>query len=274
MNYITRNAFDRLNGGKVEAGDILYCLRGSTIGKTARNHFAEGAIASSLVIIRANRRAYQDFLYFFLTSPTGQVLARSTTTALAQPNLSVRALANYKLLLPPLPEQKAIAAVLGALDDKIELNRRMNETLETMARALFQSWFVDFDPVRAKSEGRRPEGMDDETARLFPGRGLRNQNLGMIPSGWTPGDVGQIAVVVDCLHTKKPERHIEGKVYLQLNNIRDDGLLDLSDTFLISDEDYENWTSRFKSSGRRLRQYQCWPCRSRCPNPPMDLKQL
>ena len=72
------------------------------------------------------------------------------------------------LPLPPLAEQKAIAAVLGALDDKIELNRRMNATLEAMARALFQSWFVDFDPVRAKLDGRPPAGLDPATAAFFP----------------------------------------------------------------------------------------------------------
>ena len=70
--------------------------------------------------------------------------------------------------VPPLPEQKAIASVLGALDDKIELNRRMNATLEAMARALFQSWFVDFDPVRAKLDNRQPIGLNKATADLFP----------------------------------------------------------------------------------------------------------
>ena len=87
--------------------------------------------------------------------------------------------------LPPLAEQKAIAAVLGALDDKIELNRRMNATLEAMARALFQSWFVDFDPVRAKLDGRHPAGLDPATAALFPDALPRLRPLGHIPKGWT-----------------------------------------------------------------------------------------
>jgi type I restriction enzyme S subunit len=85
--------------------------------------------------------------------------------------------------LPPLAEQKAIAGVLGALDDKIELNQRMNATLEAMARALFQSWFVDFDPVRAKREGRPPVGLDAETAALFPAT-FQDSPLGPIPRGW------------------------------------------------------------------------------------------
>ena len=84
---------------------------------------------------------------------------------------------------PPLPEQKAIASILGALDDKIELNRRMNATLEAMARALFQSWFVDFDPVRAKLDGRQPVGLDDATAALFPAS-FQDSPLGPIPAGW------------------------------------------------------------------------------------------
>jgi len=87
------------------------------------------------------------------------------------------------VLLPLLAEQKAIAGVLGALDDKIELNRRMNATLEAMARALFQSWFVDFDPVRAKLDGRQPVGLDSGTAALFPGH-LEDSTLGHIPKGW------------------------------------------------------------------------------------------
>ncbi len=85
--------------------------------------------------------------------------------------------------LPPLAEQKAIAAVLGALDDKIELNRRMNATLEAMARALFQSWFVDFDPVRAKLDGRPPAALDPATAALFPDS-FHDSPLGHIPTGW------------------------------------------------------------------------------------------
>ncbi len=90
---------------------------------------------------------------------------------------------DFRFALPPLAEQKAIAAVLGALDDKIELNRRMNATLEAMARALFQSWFVDFDPVRAKLDGRQPPGLDPATAALFPNE-FEDSELGHIPKGW------------------------------------------------------------------------------------------
>ena len=100
------------------------------------------------------------------------------------------------LLLPPLPEQRAIAHVLGTLDDKIELNRRMNATLEEMARALFKSWFVDFEPVRAKMEGRwRPgeslPGLPAHLHHLFPDR-LVDSALGEIPEGWEVRGLGEV----------------------------------------------------------------------------------
>ena len=94
-------------------------------------------------------------------------------------------------LLPPLRDQHAIAHILGSLDDKIELNRRMNETLDAMARALFKSWFVDFDPVRAKVDGRKPSGMDAETVSLFPSEFVES-GLGAIPKGWEVGTLGML----------------------------------------------------------------------------------
>jgi type I restriction enzyme S subunit len=105
------------------------------------------------------------------------------------PNVSRDQLANLKIKLPPLPEQHAIATVLGKLDEKIELNRRMNATLEGMARALFKSWFVDFDPVRAKMGDKQPFGMDAATAALFP------SSLDDLPEGWTEVTLEKIAAL-------------------------------------------------------------------------------
>ena len=105
--------------------------------------------------------------------------------------------------VPTLGEQRAIAHILGTLDDKIELNRRMSETLEAMARALFKSWFVDFDPVRAKAEGRDP-GLPKPIADLFPDR-LVDSELGEIPAGWGVRPIGDLAEVVGG-STPKTER--------------------------------------------------------------------
>jgi type I restriction enzyme S subunit len=112
-----------------------------------------------------------------------------------QDNINLETLDRLRFPLPPLPEQRAIAHILGTLDDKIELNRRMSETLEAMARALFKSWFVDFDPVRAKAEGRDP-GLPQPLADLFPAR-LVDSELGEIPEGWAMKPVGEHIVNFD-----------------------------------------------------------------------------
>ena len=111
-------------------------------------------------------------------------------TGSVQDNINLQILDELRFPLPPLPEQRSIAHVLGTLDDKIELNRRMNQTLEAMARAIFQDWFVDFGPVRAKTEGWEPylpPGLWD----LFPDR-LAGSELGEIPEGW------EVKVLKDC----------------------------------------------------------------------------
>ena len=107
----------------------------------------------------------------------------------AIPSTSREEFYSLPVLVPPLSEQRAIAHVLGTLDDKIELNRRMNETLEAMARALFKSWFIDFEPVRAKMAGRDP-GLPQHLADLFPNR-LVDSELGPIPEGWEATSLGK-----------------------------------------------------------------------------------
>ena len=102
---------------------------------------------------------------------------------------------SLEIPLPPLPEQRRIAHILGTLDDKIELNRRMNQTLEAMARAIFQDWFVDFGPVRAKLEGREPY-LPPELWALFPDR-LADSELGEIPEGW------EVMALADCLNVAR-----------------------------------------------------------------------
>ncbi len=101
----------------------------------------------------------------------------------SNPSLSRDTFGALLLPMPPLDVQQAIACIMGALDDKIELNRRMNRTLEGLARAIFQSWFVDFDPVRAKAAGRTPHGLAPHLAALFPAT-FENSELGEIPKGW------------------------------------------------------------------------------------------
>jgi type I restriction enzyme S subunit len=122
-------------------------------------------------------------LYYYLGPEFQDVIRERTIHGSTVERIALIEFPKFPLRLPSLAEQKAIAAVLGALDDKIELNRRMNATLEAMARALFQSWFVDFDPVRAKLDGRQPVGIDKATADLFP-NSFEESELGLVPQGW------------------------------------------------------------------------------------------
>jgi type I restriction enzyme S subunit len=136
-------------------------------------------------IVRANGEADTRFLlYAFSAADISGYLTGSTMPKLTQGNMN-----RIPLLTPPIPEQRAIAHILGTLDDKIELNRRMNETLEAMARAIFKSWFVDFDPVRAKAEGRDP-GLPKAIADLFPNR-FEDSELGEIPVAWRVGTLDE-----------------------------------------------------------------------------------
>jgi len=150
----------------------------------------ECALGQNLVLLRADgRKLFPPFLRWLVrgTDWWEQVGTFINVGAVFE-SLRCADIPNFKMPLPPLAEQRAIAGVLGALDDRIELNRRMNETLQALARALFQSWFVDFDPVRAKAEGRPPYGMDAATAALFPAE-FQDSDLGEIPKGWEAGTV-------------------------------------------------------------------------------------
>ena len=144
-------------------------------------------------IVRGNNNANTRFLMYALS----ELDISGYLTGSTMPKLTQGSMNRIPVPLPPLPEQRAIAHILGTLDDKIELNRRMNKTLEDMARALFKSWFVDFDPVRAKMEGRwRPgeslPGLPAEHYDLFPDR-LVDSELGEIPEGWGVRTLGEIA---------------------------------------------------------------------------------
>lgn len=145
----------------------------------------ECALGQNLVLLRSDgSRVFPPFLRWLVRGPDWwEQIGTFINVGAVFDSLKCADIPNFKMPLPPIAEQKAIAAVLGALDDKIELNRRMNATLEAMARALFQSWFVDFDPVRAKPAGRKTDGSEGPTAALFSSA-LQDSPLGKIPMGW------------------------------------------------------------------------------------------
>ena len=183
----------------LDAGDYVVSSSG-TIGRVAKVSEDDLPCMLNTSVIRMRpkdgRLLDRRFLRYFLTSSLFQEQIHALASGSVQVNYGPTHLKQMWLSVPPMPEQQAIAHVLGTLDDKIELNRRMNETLEEMARALFKSWFVDFDPVRAKMEGRwrcgeSLPGLPADLYDLFPDRIVPSE-LGEIPEGWEVGKLSDI----------------------------------------------------------------------------------
>ena len=146
-----------------------------------------------MALVRPNcgRLLPRYFLYYFLSSEFQAFLKARTIHGSTVERLPLTDFPSYPVRLPPLETQRAICRVLAALDDRINLLRQTNATLESIAQAIFKSWFVDFDPVRAKAEGREPDGMDAATAALFPAE-FEESKLGLIPKGWRAGDLAML----------------------------------------------------------------------------------
>ncbi len=196
FNFITPTHAERLKNAIVQRGDIIFTHAGN-IGQVAfipeNSSFNRYVISQRQFYMRCDKsKVIPEFIVAYFKTPEGQHKLLANRSQVGVPSIArpVTYLRTIEIPLPALPEQRAIAHILGTLDDKIELNRRMNETLEAMARAIFKSWFVDFDPVRAKAEGR-DTGLPKEIAGLFPD-GFEDSELGEIPRGWKVTSVGEV----------------------------------------------------------------------------------
>jgi type I restriction enzyme S subunit len=182
----------------VSPGDLLFAWSGS-VG-IYRYAGPKAALNQHIFRVVAKPGIDQGFLRYLLLScvPLFQLHVQDKRTTMG--HVTKKDLQRIRVRIPPLQEQRAIAHILGTLDDKIELNRRMSETLEAMARALFKAWFVDFEPVRAKMEGRWQRGqslpgLPAHLYDLFPDR-LVDSELGEIPEGWRVGTIGDCCIQI------------------------------------------------------------------------------
>jgi type I restriction enzyme, S subunit len=200
VNEINHRAF-KGSGARFQNGDTLLaritpCLEN---GKTAYVDFLDdkevGHGSTEFIVLSGIEGVSDDlFVYYLSRYPEFRnfAIVRMEGSSGRQ-RVPAPTLKKYTFACPSYDEQRAIAHILGSLDDKIELNRRMNQTLEAMARAIFKSWFVDFDPVRAKAEGR-PTGLPDDIAALFPDS-FEDSEIGKIPKGWGVRKLGNVANV-------------------------------------------------------------------------------
>ncbi len=252
-----RGGGSRFHNGDTLMARITPCLEN---GKIAHYHAAEAVSkahgSTEFIVIRGRPDVTDNDFAYYLTkwNEVREYAISQMTGTSGRQRVPVGSLDHLTVPVPSLPEQRAIAHVLGALDDKIELNRRMNETLEAMARALFKSWFVDFDPVRAKAALKRSslitpprggsdwsveraraylpaarglaqvglDGMDDSIADLFPDR-LVDSELGPIPEGWEFKSLSECIKVARGLSYKGSGLSSDGMPMHNLNSVYEGG---------------------------------------------------
>ena len=182
---------ERLSKYTLQEGDIVFSRVGSVDRRAYVHKEEDGWLFSGRCLrVRVDRDKIDPYyLSAYFGLPSFKEYIRSIAVGATMPSLNTSLLEGVPIILPPEPQQKFISEIAYAIEAKIELNQRMNKTLEGMARAIFKSWFVDFDPVHAKAEGREPEGMDSRTAALFPSAFTPDA----LPEGWTQETLGRVA---------------------------------------------------------------------------------
>ena len=236
---INQSDADRLSKHIVKVGDIVYSRRGDVTKKALITKSEEGMFCGTgCLLVRPGKEIDSRFLTYHLSTPQNQEWIKRHAIGATMPNLNTSILSNVPLIVPSKSTQKAIAHILGSLDDKIELNRQMNETLEAMAQALFKSWFVDFDPVmdnalaagnpipdalKAKAEQRQQlhdteAGQNNSPASAhhahFPNAFEFHEDMGWIPEGWEISNAGNEFTTVGGAtpSTKTPEFWDDGQI--------------------------------------------------------------
>ena len=222
--FVSNEKAEQLSQNKARPGDLVFTQRG-TLGQVAiipAKPFAEYIVSQSQMKVTLNpEKADVGFMYYLFGSEEQLRHIRNSSIQTGVPHTNLGILRKTPVKIPPLKIQQEIASILGSLDDRIALLRETNTTLEAIAQALFKSWFVDFDPVRAKQEGREPEGMDAYTAALFP-NSFEESELGLVPKGWV---VKSLAELMDIAGGTQPPANefidLPRDGYIRLIQIRD-----------------------------------------------------
>ena len=279
--FITEKLAKQLENCCVSNGDLVFPHRGS-IGEVGLvdNKFPQYMMSSSLMKLRCNPNiADSEFIYYFFKSHQGRYELLKNASQVGTPGIGqpLTSLKNIAIKLPPLEEQRKISKILSDLDDKIHLNTQINQTLESIAQAIFKSWFIDFEPVRAKIAAKQ-EGKDPElaamcaisgksegelqqmpraefaelraTAALFPDE-LVDSELGEVPKGWEYKKLKDLCRVINGRAYKNTEFKDQGTPIVRIQNLTGGGKtvfsdLDLPQDKLIEKEDFiYAWSATF-----------------------------
>lgn len=226
--FIAAEGYDSwMNRGLPEPGDVVMTTE-APLGEIGQIDNRKVALGQRLITLRGKPDVLNNtYLKFAMQAAfvQNQLKARSTGTTVL--GISQRELRKIEIPFPPLSEQRRIAHILGVLDEKIELNRQMNETLEATARAIFKSWFVDFDPVKAKVEGRKPACTETEIAALFPSA-FQDSPLGEIPQGSLVRTLGDLSHRSQYGYTASAKNEIVGPKFLRITDINKKAGIDWS----------------------------------------------
>lgn len=192
--FVSDEKAERLKTNTARPGDIVFTQRG-TLGQVSvvpTNTFPRYVVSQSQMKLTVDSaKADARYVYYACTAQDFVAQVHNNAVAAGVPHINLGTLRSLEIPLPEIEQQVAAADTLSSIDDRIDLLRKTNATLESIAQALFKSWFIDFDPVRAKAEGREPEGMDAATAALFPAE-FEESALGWIPKGWSWSSLGAL----------------------------------------------------------------------------------
>jgi type I restriction enzyme S subunit len=228
--YLTEEHAAELNNVQVAENDVLLNITGDSVARSCQvaTDVLPARVNQHVAIVRPDpTQLWPRFLRYYLISPSMQAEMLSLAAVGATRNaLTKGMIESFEVLAPAdVEEQRAIAHVLGSLDDKIEVNRRMNETLEGIARAIFKSWFVDFDPVRAKAGGEPPEstcrrlGLTPDLLALFPSR-FQDSELGEIPEEWEISTIRELASNIQYGLSRSASKVRVGPHFLRITDIQ------------------------------------------------------
>ena len=225
--FVSEETYKTWFRGHPEPGDILFVCKGSPGRTNWVPDPVDFCIAQDMVAVRANpKKVNPKYLFAALRSPTVQSQIDNMHVGTMIPHFKKGDFGKLNIPVPSMKVQQEIGDLYFALTQRISELRENNATLETIAQALFKSWFVDFDPVRAKLKGRTPEGMDEATAALFPD-GFEESELGLVPKDWRVGTLADLSHLNPESWTVK--NHPESLVYVDLANAKDNEIASVTD---------------------------------------------
>ena len=241
--YIDEATAKEMENVALKKNDVLLNITGDSVARccTVPESILPARVNQHVSIIRANEQELNPiFLRYYLTTPRMQEFMLSLAQSGGTRNaLTKGMIEEFAVPKPRREEQEIISKILSDLDSRIKLNQQMNKTLEATAKAIFRHWFIDFEFPNEEGKPYKSSG----------GEMVYCEQLGQeIPNGWTVKGLPEVADVIDCLHTHKPDSTPSDRILLQVYNIGKHYSIDLSDKYTISNQDYKEWTRNIEAS--------------------------